>query len=44
MVKFHFLGGKCKNCKSYNTNRIDNPIEIEMYKQNKKKENGKAKK
>ena len=23
-VNFHIIGGKCKNCKSYNTSRINN--------------------
>lgn len=23
-VDFHIVGGKCKNCKSYNTSRINN--------------------
>jgi RING finger/CHY zinc finger protein 1 len=23
-VNFHIMGGKCKNCKSYNTSRINN--------------------
>ena len=38
MVKFHFMGGKCKSCKSYNTNRIDNAQEIEQFKLNQIKE------
>ena len=30
-LPYHFFGGKCKNCRSYNTTRVEDPAAIQRH-------------